>query len=72
MERKPRDRQGFQREKLILLCIVIEVLHSTDRNKFHWVRLEKFKLLIVKFALWFVEAVLGGRTGSRKILMLDG
>lgn len=62
MERKPRDRQDFQREKLILLCIVIEVLYSTDRNSFHWVPLEKFQLLIVQFALWFVKAVLGGRT----------
>lgn len=32
MERKPRDRQDFQREKLILLYIVFEVLNSADRN----------------------------------------
>lgn len=35
------------------------------------VPLEKFQLLIMRFTLWFLKAVLG-RRGSRKILVLAG
>lgn len=70
MEGKPRDKTSnwFPEREIDLACcrVVVEVLSSLGRNSFHWVSLGEFQLLIPKFTLKFVRAVVDGNKRSSK------